>query len=116
MSVLQVCTSGTDEHLELCKATYELYHELKMNAPGLPPLVRPPACIMCTPRQCNGDGSPVLHCISCCGVHEQGRCSHLRLHPLPSPALQPWNGVSPYKRCDDDKMLAWPRSAETAAM
>jgi hypothetical protein len=30
--------------------------------------------------------------------------------------MQSWNGVSPYKRCDDDKMLAWPRSAETAAM
>lgn len=25
-------------------------------------------------------------------------------------SLQPWNGRDPYKHCDDDKLLAWPRS------
>ncbi|KAI3428460.1 hypothetical protein D9Q98_007286 [Chlorella vulgaris] len=57
-----VFISGTDEHLELCKATYELAQELKM--------------------QC--DGQPAL----------------------------PWNGRDPYQACDDDQLLAWPRSVE----
>jgi hypothetical protein len=42
LDAMQVFISGTDEHLELCKATYELAQELKMQCDGQPALVRHP--------------------------------------------------------------------------
>lgn len=30
--------------------------------------------------------------------------------PPPPPPPQPWDGHKPYPRCDDDSLIAWPRS------
>ena len=109
MSALQVCTSGTDEHLELCKATYELYHELKMNAPGQPPLVRPPACIMCTPRQCSGDALPcaALHRVAAC----MNRGAVLIFDCIPCPRLLCSHGTASALTSAATTTRCWPGRA-----
>lgn len=106
-ALLQVFTSGTDELLELCKATYELHGELGMRCTGQPPKVPSPAqhtavWLLCGVALNLHSHSTLFYSTILCGRSPCTACTHIFKCPaVPSicaPAsccLQPWDGKSP---------------------
>lgn len=115
----QVFTSGTDEFLELCKAVYELAAELKLRCAGQPALVRSAAATAAAASAARGGlalgrrgGTFPPAAASLRSIPRLPMVVPAQRASAPSPTLllQPWDGRQPYQRCDDDALIAWPRS------